>query len=114
MEETAMQGPDLERVKAELAKVESLIATAIRLLSEGRVVELSALEARTRQVCEGALALPVDQRAALIPAMEGLLTALDTLTADLNVRFGDLPALGSTVGADAATSAYGQALKHFP
>jgi hypothetical protein len=102
----------LESVRAELVKVDSLIGTAIRLLDEGRVVELAALEARTRQVCDAALALGREDRATLVPAMEALLGALDTLTARLNDKFGDLPALSATVGADAASSAYGQALKH--
>lgn len=101
-------------VETELEKVESLIATALRLLGEGRVVDLTALEARTRAVCDAALALPADDRKALIAPMEALLAGLDTLTASLNARFGDLPALTSTVGADAVSSAYGQALKHFP
>ena len=111
-DDTNVPDADLETVKAELVKVDSLIGTAIRLLSEGRVVELSALEARTRQVCNTALALNADDRKALVPAMEALLGGLDKLTADLNEKFGDLPALTSTVGADAASSAYGQALKH--
>jgi S-adenosylhomocysteine hydrolase len=105
---------DLDMVKAELEKVESLIGTAVRLLGEGRVVELSALEARTRQVCDAALALPEGERKALVPMMEALLTGLDTLTANLNERFGDMPSLTSSLGADAVSSAYGQALKHFP
>jgi S-adenosylhomocysteine hydrolase len=105
---------NLDTVKAELLKVDSLIGTAIRLLSEGRVVELTALEARTRQVCDAALALGADERRALIPAMEALLAGLDTLTANLNEKFGDMPVLSSNVGADTASSAYGQALKHFP
>jgi hypothetical protein len=102
----------LETVKAELLKVDSLIATAIRLLGEGRVVELTALEARTRHVCDAVLALGAEERKAVVPAMEALLGGLDTLTADLTEKFGDLPALSSTVGADAASSAYGLALKH--
>ncbi len=102
----------LETVKAELLKVDSLIGTAVRLLSEGRVVELTALEARTRQVCDAALALGADERRALVPAMEALLNGLDTLTANLNEKFGDMPAMSSTVGADTASSAYGQVLKH--
>src|SRR5688500_6130078 len=88
---------DLENVKAELMKVDSLIGTAIRLLSEGRVVELTALEARTRQVCDAALALPADDRKGLVPAMEALLAGLDTLTGNLNEKFGDMPSLSSTV-----------------
>ena len=102
----------LEAVKAELLKVDSLIGTAIRLLSEGRVVELTALEARTHHACDAALALPADLRMALAPAMEALLFGLNTLTASLNEKFGDMPALSSTVGADTASSVYGQVLKH--
>jgi hypothetical protein len=105
---------ELETVKAELLKVDTLVATAVRLLGEGRVVDLTALEARTRAVCDSALALSDDDRKALVEPMENLLAALDKLTADLNTRFGDVPALSSMVGADAVSSAYGQALKHFP
>lgn len=114
---TQTPSPDtghLDAVKAELEKVDSLVATAIRLLSEGRVVDLSALEGRCRAACDAALALDPADRKTLVPAMEALLTALDALTTDLNQRFGDLPALSSTLGADAVSSAYGQALKHFP
>jgi len=107
-------GNDVAAIEAELLKIETLIATAVRLLDEGRVVELSALQERTKRVCDAALALPRDQSRPLIPAMEGLLNALDALTANLNRRFGDLPTLANLVGADTATSAYGQTLKHFP
>jgi hypothetical protein len=103
-----------ETIKADLVKVESLIATAIRLLDEGRIVNLSALQGRTKQVCDAALGLARDESRALVPAMEALLTALDTLTAKLNDRFGDLPSLTGHVGSDAVASAYGQSLKHFP
>lgn len=105
---------DIDAIKAELLKIESLIATAVRLLDEGRVVELSALQDRTKRVCEAAVRLPKAESAPLIPAMEALLTALDALTSNLNRRFGDIPSLSSLVGADTATSAYGQTLKHFP
>jgi hypothetical protein len=105
---------DVESVKAELVKIESLIATALRLLDEGRVVELSALQERTKRVCDAAIRLPRSESTPLIPAMEALLNALDALTANLSRRFGDIPSLSSMVGADTATSAYGQTLKHFP
>lgn len=105
---------DVESIKAELVKIESLIATALRLLDEGRVVELSALQERTKRVCDAAIRLPKPEAAPLVPAMEALLTALDALTANLSRRFGDIPSLSSMVGADTATSAYGQTLKHYP
>ncbi len=105
---------DVESIKAELVKIESLIATALRLLDEGRVVELSALQERTKRICDAAIRLPRAESAPLVPAMEALLNALDALTANLSRRFGDIPSLSSLVGADTATSAYGQTLKHFP
>ncbi len=104
----------VEAIEAELLKIESLITTAVRLLDEGRVVELSALQERTKRVCDAAIGLPKGEALPLIPAMEALLSGLDALTANLNRRFGDIPSLSSLVGADTATSAYGQSLKHFP
>jgi hypothetical protein len=104
----------VEIIEAELVKIESLIATAVRLLDEGRVVELSALQERTKRVCDAALGLPREDSRPLVPAMEALLTSLDSLTANLSRRFGDLPTLANMIGADTASAAYGQTLKHFP
>ncbi|MSO73423.1 MAG: hypothetical protein EXQ84_07465 [Rhodospirillaceae bacterium] len=106
--------PKTQALKDELLKIESLIATAVRLLDEGRVVDLAALEQRTKRACDEALGLPREDARPLVPAMEALLTALDALTANLHERFGDLPTLSNLVGSDVATSAYGQALKYFP
>jgi hypothetical protein len=105
---------DMQILKDELLKIESLIATAVRLLDEGRVVDLAALEERTRRACDAALALPRAETKPLVPAMEALLAALDALTINLRGRFGNLPTLASLIGSDTATSAYGQTLKHFP
>lgn len=114
METKSPDSPGVGAIDAELLKIESLIATAVRLLDEGRVVELSALQERTKRVCDAAIALPKGEALPLIPAMEALLIGLDALTANLNRRFGDIPNLSSLVGTDTATSAYGQTLKHFP
>ncbi len=103
-----------DAIHAELLKIESLISTAVRLLEDGRVVNLQALQTRTKEICDSALALPREESRPLIPAMEALLVALDTLTGKLNSRFGDLPTLANLVGADTAATLYGQALKHFP
>jgi hypothetical protein len=103
-----------QALKDELLKIESLIATAVRLLDEGRVVDLAALEQRTKRACDAALALPREESRPLIPAMEALLAALDALTANLQQRFAGLPSLSSMIGSDTAASAYGQTLKHFP
>ena len=106
--------PTPDAIKAELVKIESLISTAIRLLDDGRVVNLAALQTRTKEICDSALALHRDESKPLVPAMEALLVALDNLTGKLNNRFGDMPTLASLVGSDAAAHLYGQTLKHFP
>jgi hypothetical protein len=104
----------LDTIKAELVKIESLIATAVRLLDEGRVVELSALQERTKRICDTALSLPKAQTEPLLPALEALLASLDALMVNLSKRFGDIPSLSSMIGADTASFAYGQSLKHVP
>ena len=114
MTHIAAPSSSADALHAELVKIESLISTAVRLLDDGRVVNLQALQTRTKEVCDAALALPRDESSLLIPVMEALLVALDTLTGKLNSRFGDLPTLANLVGADTAASLYGQALKHFP
>ena len=103
-----------ETLNADLMKIESLIATAVRLVEEGRVVDLAALQDRTKHVCDAAVQLPVKEARPLIPAMESVLKQLDALTENLTKRYGDLPALSSRVGSDTAASMYGKALKHFP
>ncbi len=105
---------DLQILKDELLKIESLIATAVRLLDEGRVVDLKALEERTKRACDAALALPRADSRPLVPAMEALLAALDALTANLRDRFSEMPTLSSLIGSDTAAGAYGQTMKHFP
>lgn len=105
---------DSKDLNADLLKIESLIATAVRLVEEGRVVDLAALQGRTKQVCDAAVQLSSEDAKPLIPAMESVLTQLDALTENLTKRYGDLPALSSRVGSNAAASVYGQTLKHFP
>ena len=103
-----------DTLNADLLKIESLIATAVRLVEEGRVVDLAALQERTKHVCDAAVQLLAPDAKPLIPAMESVLTQLDTLTENLTKRYGDLPALSSRVGSDTAASIYGRTLKHFP
>lgn len=106
--------PKTTDLNADLLKIESLISTAVRLVEEGRVVDLAALQDRTKHVCDAAVQLPVDDARPLIPAMESVLTQLDALTENLTKRYGDLPALTARVGSDTAASVYGRTSKHFP
>jgi hypothetical protein len=112
--ETPATTDDALDLNADLLKIESLIATAVRLVDEGRVVDLAALQDRTKHVCDAAVQLSAEEARPLIPAMESVLTQLDALTENLTKRYGDLPALSSRMGSIAAASVYGQTLKHFP
>jgi hypothetical protein len=75
------------------------------------VVDLSALDGRTRELCEAVLRLPTAEGKAMTARLERLLGSLDGLSAALQKRFGDLPVLPSHGGAAAA---YASLLKHFP
>ncbi len=93
-------------IEAELTKIESLISTAVRLVGEGRLVDLSALERRTLHACDAAVALPSDESRSLLPVMERLIGSLDELTERLTVEFGDLPKLQGEAAPITAASAY--------
>ena len=101
----------IEAAAIELSKLESLIAGAHRLLAEGRVIELSALDNRTRELCKAVLDLPGPEGRAMISKLEKVLDSLDGLSAALQDKFGDVPVLPSHGNAAAA---YASLLKHFP
>jgi hypothetical protein len=94
-----------------LSRIESVLEAAQRLLDEGRVVDISALEARTEQMCAEVLALPPAESRGLRSQLEALLARFDALAEALRARFGDLPVLPTARG---ATAAYAALLKHFP
>ena len=101
----------VEAAATELCKLESLIAGAHRLLAEGRVIDLSALDHRTREVCKAALDLPGPEGRAMISKLEKVLDTLDQLSAAMQEKFGDMPVLPSH---GSAAAAYASLLKHFP
>jgi hypothetical protein len=105
---------DMESINSDLLKIESLISTANRLVDEGRIVDLAALQERTKQVCDAAVQLAPQDAKPLIPAMESVLAQLDSLTENLTKRYGDLPSFSSRVGSDTAASVYAQTSKHYP
>ncbi len=100
-----------ESVTLELSKIESLIEGAHRLVTEGRLIDLSALEGKVQSVCEGVLGLQGPEARATIHRLQGLLDTLDGLSMSLQSRYGDMPVMPSHGGAAAA---YAQLLKHFP
>ncbi len=101
----------VEAAATELSKLEALIAGAHRLLAEGRVIELSALDNRTRTLCKAVLDLPGPEGRAMIAKLEKVLDSLDGLSAAMQEKFGDMPVMPSHGNAAAA---YASLLKHFP
>lgn len=95
-------------IEAELSKIDSLIATASRLVNDGRLVDLSALERRIVAACDAAVALPAYDSRPLLPVMKQIIVNLDDLTLHLSARFGDLPKLQGEAAPVTAASAYGQ------
>lgn len=74
-------------VAQEIDKVTSVIATARRLLSEGKLVDLSALEEKVRSVCQAIEAQPQKHPEKLQEAMLAAITDLDRLAEDIRQRF---------------------------
>ena len=109
--EVVIAAGDRAAVVQELDKIESVVAAAHRLLAEGRLIDLSALDGRTRALCEAMLTLPVAEAVTLAARLEALLGSLDGLGAALQSRFGDIPVMPSH---GSAAAAYASLLKHFP
>ncbi|NKB43989.1 MAG: hypothetical protein GKS03_06875 [Alphaproteobacteria bacterium] len=95
-------------IRSELTKIESLIVAAGRLIGEGRLIDLSALEGRTHEACDAAVALEGQTSRDLLPDLERVISNLDTLAEQLATRFGDLPNLQNETAPSAAASAYGR------
>lgn len=95
-------------VRAELDKIESLVSTAARLINDGRMIDLGALLRRTQDACDAAVALGPQDGKSLLPDLELIIAKLDSLTDQLNDRFGALPNLQDEAAPKAAASAYGR------
>ena len=71
-----------EGVSLELAKIESLVAGAHRLVTEGRLIDLTALDGKVRGLCEAVLQLPGPEARASIHKLQSLLGSLDGYSND--------------------------------
>lgn len=106
---TSLDEWTVSAVRAELEKIESLVATAARLISDGRMIDLGALVQRTQQTCDAAVSLKPQESKSLLPDLELVITHLDALSDQLNERFGSLPNLQNEAAPGVAASAYGRA-----
>lgn len=70
-------------IEDDIAKVVSLVETAHRLLGEGRMVDLSALEDKVRGLCQAIKEAPQGTVAGLAERVAGVIADLDRLAAGL-------------------------------
>jgi hypothetical protein len=72
--------------REEMEKLYSVVATARRLIGEGRLIDLSAMPGRVQAICAAVAALPKEQGKLLAPLLERLIAHLDELATELTAR----------------------------
>lgn len=102
----------IDTFKHDLQKAMSLVSTAKRMLRDGRLVDLSALEGHVRKLCEDAAALDAEDRATVKPNMLALMDELDRLHRKLADQHADLQKqLRGLAQTNRAMAAYGRHMK---
>ena len=98
--------PTGDAIGPEVDKVLALVATAGAHIEDGRMVDLTALDARVEGLCSALRNLPAEDARRHIGTLEDLVVALDGLNAEINHR---LRALTTQPAPAAAASAYAKA-----
>ena len=96
-------------IHGELEKVASVVAAARRVLSQGRMVDISGLQARVAKLCEAIMEQAPNNAPPLRHAMESLLADLDRLSDDLTRQFGIISGTGEDSNVQKGLSAYARA-----
>lgn len=96
-------------IHGELEKVASVVAAARRVLSEGRMVDISGLQARVAKLCDAIMERAPNNASSLGHAMESLLADLDRLSDDLTRQFGVISGSGDGSNLQQGLSAYARA-----
>jgi len=77
-----------QEIVLEMDKVAAVIATARRLMADGRTVDLTPLEGKIESLCGRVRETPKAHRDGVIRAMESLIKALDELEGAIRARVG--------------------------
>lgn len=105
---TQSASASLDAIRLELAKAASVVTTAARLSAQGRTVDLSALEHKVAGACQAISTLPREEARDLLPTLDSLLAALDTLENDLKTQFAAGMSGTRTAPPPRAAAAYGR------
>ena len=80
------------QVLPEADKLTSLVTTARRLLAEQKMVDLSALEGKVRELCDAIRRAPPGETAAVKASLTAIVEDLDRLAAELTAQNEDVSA----------------------
>lgn len=80
----------LDEVVRQLDQVQSIVATARRLLAQGNSVDLAKLEARVEEFCGQASNLPPGSGDVIRPKMVALIDELNSLSREMTEQYEDL------------------------
>ncbi|MBC8159183.1 MAG: hypothetical protein H8E94_07615 [Alphaproteobacteria bacterium] len=95
-------------VVSEMDKVASVIATARRMLDEGKMIDLSALSGKVESLCAMGIGAPPEEREAVARALEELVAALDALAQDIQKQFSAIGEESGDASRQQAMNAYDQ------
>ena len=78
-----MSNPTAAEISQQMEKVESLMSTSRRLLKEGKMVDLSALEERIRELTDNLKKCDPETAKPFIPAVHKLIDSLEGIEQNL-------------------------------
>ncbi|NVJ91442.1 MAG: hypothetical protein HWE34_07275 [Methylocystaceae bacterium] len=70
----------------QIAQTASVIETAQRLIHQGQIVELSALQEKIAIICKEAEKLPLAQSKEILPLLQKLFESTERLEKDINMQ----------------------------
>jgi hypothetical protein len=77
---------EIERIERELEGATTMVATARRILADGRGIDLAGLDGRVGQICERVRRLPEPAGHRFRPRLLALLDEVDRLGTDLEAQ----------------------------
>ena len=102
---------DADALCTRLLEAATLVGTAKSLIADGGIVDLSALDARVRNICQAIPMLPPGERDGLKPALIALMDGLGGLAETVKAQHAMLAEKLSTVSQGRrAVGAYGAGL----
>lgn len=97
---------DMAAVAAALADLQDLLDRSAALVSQGQWVDLAGMEREAKPLLDAVVALPPADARALLPDLERLLAALDTVGSALQAAHGDTMAAERNAARLRAAAAY--------